>query len=58
MRVLGTVVLMLLIPVSEMTENLAEPALPGLYLLQQLPDQVEVKMENTTVVLSMNSQKR
>lgn len=43
---------------SEVTENLAEPTLPGLYLLQQLPDQVKVKMEITSVVLSMNSQKR
>jgi hypothetical protein len=43
---------------SEVTENLVEPTLPGLYLLQQLPDQVKIKMENTSVVLSMNSQKR
>ncbi|XP_027241043.1 protein KIAA0100 [Cricetulus griseus] len=43
---------------SDLTENPAEPTLPGLYLLQQLPDQVKVKMENTSVVLSMNSQKR
>lgn len=42
----------------DLTENSAEPTLPGLYLLQQLPDQVKVKMENTSVVLSMNSQKR
>lgn len=50
--------LVLFIHVSEVTENLAEPTLPGLYLLQQLPDQVKVKMEITSVVLSMNSQKR
>ena len=43
---------------SEVTKDLAEPTLPGLYLLQQLPDQVKVKMEITSVVLSMNSQKR
>lgn len=43
---------------SEVTENLAEPTLPGIYLLQQLPDQVKVKMEIISVVLSMNSQKR
>lgn len=43
---------------SDLTENFAEPTLPGLHLLQQLPDRVEVKMENTSVVLSMNSQKR
>ncbi|KAH0511375.1 hypothetical protein LTLLF_147890 [Microtus ochrogaster] len=43
---------------SDLTEDFAEPTLPGLYLLQQLPDQVKVKMENTSVVLSMNSQKR
>lgn len=43
---------------SEVIENLAEPTLPGLYLLQQLPDQIKVKMEITSVVLSMNSQKR
>lgn len=43
---------------SDLTENSAEPTLPGLHLLQQLPDRVEVKMENTSVVLSMNSQKR
>lgn len=43
---------------SDLTENFAEPTLPGLYLLQRLPDQVKVKMENTSVVLSMNSQKR
>ena len=42
----------------DLTEDFAEPTLPGLYLLQQLPDQVKVKMENTSVVLSMNSQKR
>ncbi|NP_001193484.1 protein KIAA0100 homolog [Bos taurus] len=46
------------LPGSELTEDLAEPTLPGLYLLQQLPDQVKVKMEITSVVLSMNSQKR
>nr|AAH48096.1 KIAA0100 protein [Homo sapiens]AAY19515.1 BCOX [Homo sapiens] len=46
------------VPCSEVTENLVEPTLPGLFLLQQLPDQVKVKMENTSVVLSMNSQKR
>ncbi|KAB0361019.1 hypothetical protein FD754_005175 [Muntiacus muntjak] len=46
------------LPCSEVTEDLAEPALPGLYLLQQLPDQFKVKMEITSVVLSMNSQKR
>ncbi|XP_051014003.1 protein KIAA0100-like [Acomys russatus] len=43
---------------SDLTEDFAEPTLPGLYLLQQLPDQVRVKMETTSVVLSMNSQKR
>lgn len=43
---------------SEVIENLAEPTLPGLYLLQQLPDQIKVKMEIISVVLSMNSQKR
>lgn len=43
---------------SDLTENFPEPTLPGLHLLQQLPDRVEVKMENTSVVLSMNSQKR
>ncbi|XP_029401987.1 protein KIAA0100 homolog [Mus pahari] len=43
---------------SDLTENYPEPTLPGLYLLQRLPDQVKVKMENTSVVLSMNSQKR
>lgn len=42
----------------DLTEDFAEPTLPGLYILQQLPDQVKVKMENTSVVLSMNSQKR
>ncbi|XP_025136785.2 protein KIAA0100 homolog isoform X1 [Bubalus bubalis] len=46
------------LPCSDVTEDLAEPTLPGLYLLQQLPDQVKVKMEITSVVLSMNSQKR
>uniref|UniRef100_G1QQQ2 Bridge-like lipid transfer protein family member 2 n=1 Tax=Nomascus leucogenys TaxID=61853 RepID=G1QQQ2_NOMLE len=46
------------VPCSEVTENLVEPTLPGLFLLQHLPDQVKVKMENTSVVLSMNSQKR
>nr|KAF6415994.1 hypothetical protein HJG59_007243 [Molossus molossus] len=46
------------IPCSEVTKNVAEPTLPGLYLLQQLPDQVKVKMEIISVVLSMNSQKR
>ncbi|XP_068387800.1 bridge-like lipid transfer protein family member 2 isoform X3 [Eschrichtius robustus] len=46
------------VPCSEVIENLAEPTLPGLYLLQQLPDQIKVKMEITSVVLSMNSQKR
>ncbi|GAB1296519.1 Protein KIAA0100 [Apodemus speciosus] len=43
---------------QNLTESFAEPTLPGLYLLQRLPDQVKVKMENTSVVLSMNSQKR
>lgn len=43
---------------SDVTKNVAEPTLPGLYLLQQLPDQVKVKMDITSVVLSMNSQKR
>ncbi|XP_036264614.1 protein KIAA0100 homolog isoform X5 [Pipistrellus kuhlii] len=46
------------IPGSDVTKNVAEPTLPGLYLLQQLPDQVKVKMDITSVVLSMNSQKR
>ncbi|XP_023595401.1 bridge-like lipid transfer protein family member 2 isoform X2 [Trichechus manatus latirostris] len=46
------------VPCSEVTENLAEPTLPGLHLLQQLPEQVKVKMEGISVVLSMNSQKR
>lgn len=43
---------------SDVTKNVTEPTLPGLYFLQQLPDQVKVKMEITSVVLSMNSQKR
>lgn len=43
---------------SDVTKNVAESTLPGLYLLQQLPDQVKVKMDITSVVLSMNSQKR
>ncbi|XP_036196601.1 protein KIAA0100 homolog isoform X5 [Myotis myotis] len=46
------------VPCSDVTKNVAEPTLPGLYLLQQLPDQVKVKMDITSVVLSMNSQKR
>uniref|UniRef100_G3T406 Bridge-like lipid transfer protein family member 2 n=1 Tax=Loxodonta africana TaxID=9785 RepID=G3T406_LOXAF len=46
------------VPCPEVTENLAEPTLPGLHLLQQLPEQVKVKMEGINVVLSMNSQKR
>ncbi|XP_007935565.1 protein KIAA0100 homolog [Orycteropus afer afer] len=46
------------VPCAGMTENLVEPTLPGLYLLQQLPEQVKVKMEGISVVLSMNSQKR
>lgn len=48
----------ILIHVSDATKNAAESALPGLHLLQQLPDQVKVKMDITSVVLSMNSQKR
>ncbi|XP_027718336.1 protein KIAA0100 homolog [Vombatus ursinus] len=42
----------------EVTEDLTEPTLPGLNLLQLLPGKVKVEMENTSVVLSMNSQKR
>ncbi|XP_036622430.1 protein KIAA0100 homolog isoform X2 [Trichosurus vulpecula] len=42
----------------EVTEDLAEPTIPGLNLLQLLPGKVKIGMENTSVVLSMNSQKR
>lgn len=54
----GLMAFVLLIHVSDATKNAAESALPGLHLLQQLPDQVKVKMDITSVVLSMNSQKR
>lgn len=43
---------------SDMTEDLTEPILPGLYFLQRLPNQVKVEVEILSVVLSMNSQKR
>ncbi|XP_068945900.1 bridge-like lipid transfer protein family member 2 isoform X2 [Petaurus breviceps papuanus] len=42
----------------EVTEDLTEPTIPGLNLLQLLPGKVKIEMENTSVVLSMNSQKR
>ncbi|XP_038614966.1 protein KIAA0100 homolog isoform X2 [Tachyglossus aculeatus] len=45
-------------PRREVAEDRAEPTLPGLDLLTQLPGRVKVEMENTSVVLSMNSQKR
>uniref|UniRef100_A0A7N4P6H7 Bridge-like lipid transfer protein family member 2 n=1 Tax=Sarcophilus harrisii TaxID=9305 RepID=A0A7N4P6H7_SARHA len=44
--------------IPEVTEDLTEPAIPGLNLLQLLPGKVKIEMENTSVVLSMNSQKR
>ncbi|XP_074119806.1 bridge-like lipid transfer protein family member 2 isoform X1 [Sminthopsis crassicaudata] len=42
----------------EVTEDLTEPTIPGLNLLHLLPGKVKIEMENTSVVLSMNSQKR
>ncbi|XP_044528771.1 protein KIAA0100 homolog isoform X1 [Gracilinanus agilis] len=42
----------------EITEDLAEPTIPGLNLLQLLPEKVKIELENTSMVLSMNSQKR
>ncbi|XP_074045153.1 bridge-like lipid transfer protein family member 2 isoform X4 [Macrotis lagotis] len=44
--------------VPEVKEDFTEPAIPGLNLLQLLPGKVKIEMENTSVVLSMNSQKR
>ncbi|XP_043857335.1 protein KIAA0100 homolog isoform X2 [Dromiciops gliroides] len=42
----------------EGTEDSTEPTIPGLNLLHLLPGKVKIEMENTSVVLSMNSQKR
>ncbi|XP_051848259.1 bridge-like lipid transfer protein family member 2 [Antechinus flavipes] len=44
--------------IPEVIEDLTEPTIPGLNLLQLLPGKVKIEMENTSVVLSMNSQKR
>ncbi|XP_072495879.1 bridge-like lipid transfer protein family member 2 isoform X2 [Notamacropus eugenii] len=42
----------------EVPEDLTEPTIPGLNLLQLLPGKVKIEMENTSVVLSMHSHKK
>lgn len=45
-------------PAPDSAESLKSPSLLSRDTLQLIPKRVEVKLESTSVVLSMNSQKR